>query len=66
MLFRSVCDNVFLSGLMHRDIDDVPKNKFTMYKRMKEFIDYIIDIDGKLVRTTIFDHGDNISVSEVL
>lgn len=61
-----VCDNVFLSGLMHRDIDDVPKNKLTMYKRMKEFIDYIIDIDGKLVRTTIFDHGDGISVSEVL
>jgi predicted O-methyltransferase YrrM len=56
-----ICDNVLMRGMTASDEYDERGRHRTSIKRMREFIDYINDLD--YAETAVFPVGDGVSIS---
>ena len=56
-----LCDNVLLSGMVRRPLEETPHRDRTSVRNMKGFLDYIQSIPT--VKTRVYEAGDGISVS---
>ena len=56
-----LCDNVLLSGMVQRPLEETPHRDRTSVRNMKGFLDYIQSIPT--VKTRVYEAGDGISVS---
>ena len=58
-----VCDNVFMRGMTVDSSYDIHRKHKTSIRNMREFLDYIIELEN--VHTSILSIGDGVSLSYI-
>lgn len=56
-----ICDNIYMSGLISKDGEEVPKKHRTIYRNIHEFLDYLNE--NKDFKTELVDIADGLTVS---
>lgn len=56
-----VCDNIYMSGLISKEEEEVPKKHRTIYRNIHEFLDYINEKTD--FKTELVDIADGLTVS---
>ena len=59
-----VCDNVFMRGMTVDSSYDIHRKHKTSIRNMREFLDYIIELEN--VHTSILSIGDGVSLSYIM